>query len=76
VPCPSDGITCTTDACSEAQQACLHTPDNSACPPGQLCVIPQGGCAVPPSCLDSAQCQNGNLCDGLEVCGVCSRASR
>ena len=73
VACPSDGITCTTDACDEPSQSCTSTPNSAMCPQGQTCVVQQGGCTAAQPCLDSAQCQDGNACNGAEVCsgGVC-----
>ncbi len=42
-PCPADSVSCTIDSCDEANNVCLHEPNN-------------------------ALCQNGNFCDGQEVC--------
>lgn len=72
-PCPPDGIACTTDACSEATQTCTHVANNSACPAGQSCVVQQNGCTPFQPCANSAQCQDNDLCNGVEACinGVC-----
>jgi hypothetical protein len=73
VPCASDGLACTVDACSEAVHACSHVADNALCPAGQSCVLQQGGCTPFQPCSTSAQCQDSDLCDGVEACvnGVC-----
>ncbi len=73
VACASDNIACTIDACDEATKACTYTPDNSACPPGEYCVILQNGCTTGTPCNTAADCQDGNLCNGVEVCdaGIC-----
>jgi hypothetical protein len=42
--CPDDGIACTTSACDPVKNACVTTPNNSACPCGQTCNPAQGGC--------------------------------
>lgn len=72
-PCPSDNIACTADACDEPSQSCKHTPDNTLCPQGQFCVIAQNGCTPGTPCNTSAQCQDGDLCNGVEACvnGIC-----
>ncbi|MFT3769660.1 MAG: hypothetical protein QM820_29845 [Minicystis sp.] len=72
-PCPSDGIACTVDACDEAQKACTHTATNMLCPPGQFCVVQQGGCTTGTPCSSNAQCQDNDLCNGVEACvnGIC-----
>jgi hypothetical protein len=71
--CPPDSIACTVDACDEATKSCKHTPSNALCPPGQFCVTAQGGCTTGTPCSNDAQCQDGNLCNGVETCtlGIC-----
>jgi hypothetical protein len=73
IPCGSDGIACTVDACDEASSSCKHTPDNSLCPSNQFCVVGQNGCTAGTPCSNGAQCQDGNLCNGVETCtnGIC-----
>ena len=73
-PCPSDGISCTVDACVEATNTCQHTPDNSLCAAGQFCVVLQNGCTAGKPCANSAACNDGNDCNGVEVCtaGICA----
>ena len=71
--CPSDGISCTLDACDEVTNACLHTADNTLCAAGQSCVVLQNGCTSGMPCATGATCQDGNLCNGVELCdaGIC-----
>jgi hypothetical protein len=73
VPCASDGIACTTDACTEAAQGCAHTPDSSKCAAGQFCIVLQNGCTSGQPCSTGADCQDNALCDGVETCvaGIC-----
>ena len=72
VPCASDNIACTIDACSEATGQCTHAANNGACPNGQLCVPLAGGCTAAPPCASAADCDDGNKCNGIETCnGVC-----
>lgn len=37
IPNCDDGKACTTDACSEAQKQCVHTPDDTACTDFKFC---------------------------------------
>lgn len=73
IPCPGDGISCTTDACDEATNSCLHTPSNALCPDGQFCVVAQGGCTLGTPCQNPAQCDDQDACNGVETCsqGIC-----
>lgn len=75
VVCLSDAIPCTVDACDEASKTCAHTPDNTKCATNEFCVVQQGGCTPAPTCSSPAECQDGNLCNGVEACvaGVCQR---
>jgi hypothetical protein len=74
VACPTDGIACTVDACSEATQGCTYTPTNTLCTNGQFCVATAGGCQSGAPCANAGQCQDGNLCNGVEACvnGACA----
>ncbi len=36
-PCPADSVACTVDACDEAADVCLHTPDSTVCQNGIFC---------------------------------------
>ncbi|HZF52777.1 MAG TPA: hypothetical protein VE093_29175 [Polyangiaceae bacterium] len=74
IPCPSDNVACTVDACNESTNACEHTPTNSLCAAGQFCIPGQGnsGCTPAPPCATAADCDDGNACNGVETCnGVC-----
>jgi hypothetical protein len=70
IPCGSDGIACTVDACNEATNACEHTPSSGLCQAGQFCVPQQGGCTAAMPCSNNAQCDDGNKCNGVETCNV------
>jgi hypothetical protein len=73
VACPSDGIACTDDVCTEPTGACVHNANNANCPTGQFCVVAHGGCTAGTPCTNSAQCQDNDLCNGVESCsnGIC-----
>jgi hypothetical protein len=74
IPCPSDNVACTVDACNESTNACEHTPTNALCGAGQFCIPGQGnnGCTQAQPCSSNAQCSDGNACNGIETCnGVC-----
>jgi len=72
IPCGTDGIACTIDACDEATNLCAHAPSNAACANGQLCIPAAGGCTAGSPCQGDAQCNDGNACNGVETCnGVC-----
>src|SRR5262249_18371027 len=45
-----------------------HKADNTLCPPGQFCVPASGGCTSGKPCNNDAQCQDGDLCNGVEAC--------
>jgi len=42
----SDGIACTNDTCNGQNGLCVHDPDNTKCPAGQVCDAVEG-CVVP-----------------------------
>jgi len=73
VSCTPDSIPCTVDICDEATDTCIHVPDNSLCGPGQFCVIAQNGCTPGKPCTTQSECQDGDLCNGVETCsgGIC-----
>ncbi len=59
----SDGVSCTTDTCNEANDTCVHTPNNASCNDGQFCNgtetchLTQGCKAgTPPNCNDGIGC--------------------
>jgi hypothetical protein len=67
--CPSscdDGVPCTSDRCDAATGACVHVPDDGACPAGQRCA-PMLGC-VARACTNDASCDDGLYCNGTERC--------
>jgi cysteine-rich repeat protein len=66
----NDGITCTSDACDETSDACIHDPDNASCDDALYCNGAElcdtlAGCqpGTPVACPD-----NGAFCDGAEYC--------
>jgi len=61
-----DGIPCTDDICNEATKVCVHVANNNNCGAGQF-LRPQNGCGIKP-CVNSAQCQDNDLCNGVEAC--------
>ncbi|NUO49832.1 MAG: hypothetical protein HOV80_13335 [Polyangiaceae bacterium] len=67
VTCPSDGIGCTVDACDEITLGCTYTPNASLCSGGEFCSAVLDCIAAPP-CSTDAQCQDGDLCNGVETC--------
>lgn len=60
-----DGIACTVDTC--AGDACAFTPNDALCGAGERC-NPASGC-VPVRCAANADCDDGNACNGVELCG-------
>lgn len=62
-----DGVACSVDACS-AERACTHTAIDRLCTgAGERCSATMG-CYVPRACTAAAECQDGNFCNGAEVC--------
>jgi hypothetical protein len=70
IPCAPDAVPCTVDACNETTNQCEHTPTNGLCPMGQFCVVAAGGCSAAPPCQMNADCDDGNVCNGVETCNV------
>ncbi len=69
-PVCNDGISCTTDACSEAAGGCTYVTSDAACSNGTFCDGVERcsrtlGCVAgtPPSCADSFACTDDS-CDG------------
>ncbi len=60
-----DTIDCTRDTCSAG--LCVHQPDDTLCPTGEVCHL-MGGCAAP--CAGDAECiqRDGVFCNGAETC--------
>lgn len=74
-PC-DDGFDCTTDSCSEDDDACTNAPDDTVCDDGNLCngtevCDPEIGCAAgpPATCTDADPCTL-DLCD--DETGACT----
>lgn len=69
----SDGVACTADRC--VMDACVNTRMDSLCDEGFRCDAVRG--CVDACCTDSAQCDDGLLCNGAEICtaGVCAAGS-
>jgi hypothetical protein len=74
IKCPDDGINCTLEYCDEDEDEkkcktsvedvrCRHTHE---CVQGK-CIPDKGGCVYTP---DDEKCQNGDLCDGKEICDI------
>lgn len=59
-----DGNVCTADACGATDCSHEPLPDGTSCP-GGLC---DAGACQPVQCLESADCSDGNACNGVEVC--------
>jgi hypothetical protein len=59
-----DSIACTHDTCEAG--ACVHTPDDALCATGSTC-SETAGCP-PRVCADASECQDGNYCNGMELC--------
>ncbi len=51
----NDDIACTIDECDTQQQACVHTPDDTACDDGKVCTVD--------SCDDVDDCQHDPVAD-------------
>ncbi|MCS6798083.1 MAG: hypothetical protein NZ898_06090 [Myxococcota bacterium] len=56
-PC-MDAHACTHDRCVGG--SCVHEPDSSRCPPGQMC-SPTAGCTTTDRCA-GVDCNDGNVC--------------
>ncbi|HEY3242334.1 MAG TPA: hypothetical protein VGM03_03200, partial [Phycisphaerae bacterium] len=70
-----DSIGCTADVCSDAANACLHTPDDAACDDGAFCngaetCVAGLGCLVgmPPDCDDGVPCTVDSCDAALNTC--------
>lgn len=60
-----DGVACTLDACG-VDRVCLHDPIDARCEDGERCGAT--GCFTPMPCTTAEECQDGNFCNGAEVC--------
>ncbi|MFH1110607.1 MAG: PKD domain-containing protein [Planctomycetota bacterium] len=70
----NDGVACTIDSCDEANDTCVHAPDNSLCDDGQYCNGVEvcdslAGCQLgpAPNCDDGVACTS-DQCDALLDC--------
>ena len=66
LPC-DDGTSCTLDECVEEDNRCEYTPEDSACPLGQVC-DPKAGCFEPAVCQTNDDCDDDLFCNGVERC--------
>jgi hypothetical protein len=72
-----DAVGCTTDSCDEANDTCLHVPDNNACSDGLFCtgeeICGLSGCEPGfPPCTGGLVCDEaGNLCVDCTSDGEC-----
>ncbi len=63
----SDMVACTVDVCA-AGGMCQHTPVNSMCDTAAGEVCTSAGCMTPRTCTNAEECQDGNFCNGAEIC--------
>lgn len=59
-----DSVNCTLDTCEAS--VCLHRPDNTLCAAGTSCDVVDD--CPPIACGAAEDCDDGNLCNGDEVC--------
>jgi hypothetical protein len=71
----SDGLACTTDSCNEANDTCIHTPDNGSCSDGLWCngtetCHPTLGCqsGTAPNCDDGVTCTADSCNESNDSC--------
>jgi hypothetical protein len=71
----NDGVTCTTDACNEASDACTNTPDDVVCYDGEFCNGAEScdetlGCqaGTPPNCNDGVACTTDACNEASDAC--------
>ncbi|MBN1772103.1 MAG: putative metal-binding motif-containing protein [Deltaproteobacteria bacterium] len=73
-----DCIDCTVDSCDPETGECRHAVDPDYCPPPRFCEPARMGC-WPPYCTTDAECDDGDLCNGVERCdtdGLCLSGTR
>ncbi len=70
-----DGVACTVDSCNEANDTCVHTPNNAACSDGLFCngsetCHPTLGCqpGTPPNCNDGVSCTTDTCNEATDSC--------
>jgi hypothetical protein len=61
----NDHLDCTTDHCDQGM--CVHTPDDTLCPGGQVC-DPMRGCTT--RCNADSVCDDHMFCNGTETCNL------
>lgn len=66
-----DRVACTRDSCNEVTRACDAIPDNTRCMAPATCDRFRD--CVNTRCQNDGECDNGDVCDGLETCvaGTC-----
>jgi hypothetical protein len=62
-----DSIDCTVDTCS-VDMTCSNMPIDARCSGTDERCVPRLGCFVPMPCDTAADCDDGNFCNGAEVC--------
>jgi cysteine-rich repeat protein len=70
-----DGVGCTADACDEADDACLNTPDDAACDDGAFCngtetcdAVSDCQAGTPVDCSDGVGCTVDACNEGTDSC--------
>jgi hypothetical protein len=70
----SDGIGCTDDLCNPLSGECSWSPNHTRCTGTEICDPPRSsnatGCAPAPTCVTDTDCDDGDLCNGVETCGT------
>lgn len=63
-----DGVACTSDSCT-VSRTCSNTPLHELCDmaAGERCHAVRG-CYVPMPCTTAADCDDGDFCNGAEIC--------
>lgn len=74
-PTCEDGVPCTVDSCDPSTDACIHTPNNSACGDGQYCNGVEvcdalAGCqpGTAPDCSDTVTCTVDSCDEATDSC--------
>ena len=64
-----DDVPCTMDSCT-VDRECRNTAMNDSCTGADEVCHPSAGCIVIQPCENNAQCDDGNFCNGAEVCSA------
>ncbi len=66
----TDGVACTSDACDEANDRCVHQPDNTKCPSDGLFCTGQEICDSVRGCVSTGNpCLSGTICyEAADAC--------